>query len=61
MEIQRYNRLKAAIERVQSEACFNFTEREQARPQVKIVLAEKELARGSQSRWATASVPFHAG
>ncbi len=42
MEIQRYNRLKAAIERVQSEVCFNFTEREQARPQVKIVLAEKE-------------------
>ena len=42
MEIQRYNRLKAAIERVQSEACFNFVEREQARPQVKIVLAEKE-------------------
>ena len=42
METQRYNMLKAAIERVQSEACFNFTEREQARPQVKIVLAEKE-------------------
>ena len=42
MEIQRYNRLKAAIERVQNEACFNFIEREQARPQVKIVLAEKE-------------------
>ena len=42
MEIQRYNRLKAAIERVQSEACFNFVEYEQARPQVKIVLAEKE-------------------
>ena len=42
MEIQRHNRLKAAIERVQSEVCFNFTEREQARPQVKIVLAEKE-------------------
>ena len=42
MDTQRYNRLKAAIERVQSEACFNFTEREQARPQVKIVLAEKE-------------------
>lgn len=42
MEIQRYNRLKAAIERVQSEACFNFVEREQARLQVKIVLAEKE-------------------
>ena len=42
MGIKKYNRLKAAIERVQSEACFNFTEREQARPQVKIVLAEKE-------------------
>ena len=42
MEIQCYNRLKAAIERVQSEVCFNFTEREQARPQVKIVLAEKD-------------------
>jgi len=42
METQRYNRLKAAIERVQSEARFNFAEREQARPQVKIVLAEKE-------------------
>jgi hypothetical protein len=42
MEIQRYNRLKAANERVQSEARFNFAEREQARPKVKIVLAEKE-------------------
>ena len=42
MKIQRYNRLKAAIERVQSEARFNFAEREQARPKVKIVLAEKE-------------------
>ena len=42
METQRYNRLKAAIERVQSEARFNFVEREQARPKVKIVLAEKE-------------------
>ena len=42
MDTQRYNRLKAAAEREQSEACFNFTEREQARPQVKIVLAEKE-------------------
>ena len=42
MEIQRYNRLMIAIERVQSEARFNFAEREQARPQVKIVLAEKE-------------------
>ncbi len=28
---------------------------------LKIVLAEKELARGSQRRWATALVPFHAG
>ena len=64
MGIQRYNRLKAAIERVQSEACFNFTEREQARPQVKIVLAEKErtgtwlseqMGRnlGTVSRWMT--------
>ena len=42
MEIQRNNRLKAAIERVQSEACFNSAEREQARTQFKIVLAEKE-------------------
>ena len=42
MEIQRYNRLKAAIERAQSEARFDFAEREQARTQFKIVLAEKE-------------------
>ena len=28
---------------------------------LKIVLAEKEQACSSQSRWATASVPFHAG
>ena len=67
MEIQRYNRLKAAIERVQSEACFNFVEREQARPQVKIVLAEKEktgtwlseqMGRniGTVSRWMTNNV-----
>ena len=67
MEIQRYNRLKAAIERVQSEVCFNFTEREQARPQVKIVLAEKEktgtwlseqMGRniGTVSRWMTNNV-----
>ena len=41
MGIQRYNRLKAAIERVQNEACFNFIEREQARTQFKIGLAEK--------------------
>ena len=50
MEIQRYNRLKAAIERVQSEACFNFVEREQARPQVKIVLAEKEWTGASSAQ-----------
>ena len=42
MGIQRYNRLKAAIERAQSEARFDFAEREQARTQFKIVLAEKE-------------------
>ena len=42
MEIQRYNRLKAAIERAQSEARFDFAEREQARTQFKIVQAEKE-------------------
>ena len=28
---------------------------------LKMVLAEKELVRGSQSRWGTASVPFHDG
>jgi len=28
---------------------------------LKIVLAEKELIRGSQSRWGTVLVPFHAG
>ena len=58
MEIQRYNRLKAANEREQNEVHFNSAEREQARTQFKIILAEKELARGSQSRWATASVLF---
>ena len=53
MEIQRYNRLKAAIERVQSEVLFDSAEQEQARrfsstarrgksTQFKIVLAEKE-------------------
>ena len=52
MKIQRYNRLKAAIERAQSEARFDFAEREQAlrfcstarrgkSTQFKIVLAEK--------------------
>lgn len=42
MNTQRYNRLKAAIERVQSEVHFNSAECEQARMQFKIVLAEKE-------------------
>ena len=42
MEIQRYNRLKAANERVQSVVLFDSAEREQARTQFKIVLAEKE-------------------
>ena len=72
MGIQRYNRLKAAIKREQNEVHFNSAEREQARrfsstarrgksTLFKIVLAEKELVRGSQSRWDTASVPFHDG
>ena len=42
MEIQRYNRLKAASKRVQSEVLFDSAEQEQARTQFKIVLAEKE-------------------
>ena len=42
MGIQRYNKLKAASKRVQSEVSFDSAEWEQARPQVKIVLAEKE-------------------
>ena len=53
METQRYNRLKAANKRVQSEVSFDSAEREQARmfsstarreksTQFKIVLAEKE-------------------
>lgn len=42
MEIQRYNRLKAAIKREQNEVHFNTAEREQARTQFKIGLAEKE-------------------
>ena len=64
MGIQRYNRLKAAIKREQNEVHFNSAEREQARPQVKIVLAEKEktgtwlseqMGRniGTVSRWMT--------
>ena len=72
MGIQRYNRLKAAIKREQNEVHFNSAEREQARrfsstvrrgksTLFKIVLAEKELVRGSQSRLDTASVPFHDG
>ena len=42
MEIHKYNRLKAVSKRVQSEVLFDSAEREQARPQFKIVLAEKE-------------------
>ena len=42
MEIHKYNRLKAASKRVQSGVSFDSAEWEQARPQVKIVLAEKE-------------------
>ena len=42
MEIQSYNRLKVAIKREQNEVHFNSAEREQARTQFKIVLAEKE-------------------
>jgi len=42
MGIKKYNRLKAASKRVQSEVSFDSAEWEQARPQVKIVLAEKE-------------------
>ena len=42
MEIHKYNRLKAASKRVQSEVSFDSAEWKQARPQVKIVLAEKE-------------------
>ena len=72
MEIQRYNRLKAAIKREQNEVHFNSAEREQARrfsstarrgksTLFKIVLAEKELVLGFQNRWVTASVLFHAG
>ena len=42
MEIHKYNRLKAASKRVQSEILFDSAEQEQARTQFKIVLAEKE-------------------
>ena len=47
MEIERYNRLKAAIERVQSEVYFNSAEREQARTQFNICTV---------SRWMTNKV-----
>ena len=67
MEIQSYNRLKAAIKREQNEVHFNSAEREQARTQFKIVLAEKEktgtwlseqMGRniGTVSRWMTNNV-----
>ena len=67
MEIQSYNRLKAAIKREQNEVHFNSAEREQARTQFKIVLAEKErtgtwlseqMGRnlGTVSRWMTNKV-----
>ena len=42
MDIQRYNRLKAANKRVQSEVRFDSAERERARTSFKIVLADKE-------------------
>ena len=42
MEIQKYNKLKAASKRVQSEVLFDSAEQELARTQFKIVLAEKE-------------------
>ena len=42
MGIHKYNRLKAAIKRVQSGVLFDSAEREQARTQFKIGLAEKE-------------------
>ena len=61
MGIQRYNRLKAAIKREQNEVHFNSAEREQARTQFKIGLAEKELAHGSQSRWAATLVQYRDG
>ena len=42
MGIKKYNRLKAASKRVQSEVLFDSAEQQQARTQLKIVLAEKE-------------------
>ena len=61
MEIQHYNRLKATNEQVQSEVHFCYIECEQPRSQVKIVLAEKELAHASLNRWAIISVPSRDG
>ena len=56
MNIQRYNRLKAASKRVQSEVSFDSAEWEQARPQVKIVLAEKEKT----GTWLSEQMGHHA-
>ena len=42
MDRPHYNRLKAASKQEQSGACIGFAEREQARPSVRVVLAEKE-------------------
>ena len=59
MEIHKYNRLKAASKRVQSEISFDSAEWEQARPQVKIVLAGTWLSEqmghniSTVSRWMT--------
>jgi transcriptional regulator with XRE-family HTH domain len=67
MDRPHNNRLKAASKQVQSCACIGFAEREQTRPLVKIVLAEKEktgtwlseqMGRniGTVSRWMTNKV-----
>ena len=64
MDRPHYNRLKAASKQEQSGACIGFAEREQARTQFKIGLAEKErtgtwlteqMGRnlGTVSRWMT--------
>ena len=42
MDNPHYNRIKAMIKRAQNDARISSAERELARPQVKIVLAEKE-------------------
>lgn len=47
MEIQRYNRQKAAIERDQSEACFNSAKRRESRTKSNI---------STISRWMTNKV-----